>query len=89
MSVEDDIKLAELKLKNLEIELKQRDLASKARFNLASTAVLVTVIGGFSAVLFQGVGALISWNGKKKAEVTAKSDFDFKGLELLIPGTQY
>jgi hypothetical protein len=84
MSVEDEIKIAELKLKQLEIQQKEHELTAKTRFDLTRAAVLVTVIGGMSAVLFQGVGALTSWNEKKKAEVTAKSDFDFKGLELFI-----
>ncbi len=84
MSVEDEIKIAELKLKQLEIQQKEHEITAKTRFDLTRAAVLVTVIGGMSAVLFQGVGALTAWNEKKKAEVTAKSDFDFKGLELFI-----
>jgi hypothetical protein len=84
MGIEDDIKLAELELKKLEIKQKQQDLDAKVRFNLASAAVLVTLIGGISAVAFQWVGLNISENDKQKAEVTAKSAFDFKGLELFI-----
>jgi hypothetical protein len=84
MVIEDDIKAAELETRKLEILQRQKDLGEKRRFGLASAAVLVTILGGLAAVLFQGIGFLTSTQDKENAEIAAASDFDFKGLELFV-----
>jgi hypothetical protein len=78
------LKEAELKLKELEVELKQRELAEHRRFDLGRAAVIVTILGGIAAILFQSVGVWRASIEKSNAELRAASDFDFKGLELFI-----
>jgi hypothetical protein len=56
MSIDEDIKTAELELKRIEIAERKSALAARGRFDLAGAAVWVTMIGGLSAVLFQDIG---------------------------------
>lgn len=84
MSVEEDLKQAQLEAKQLEVEQRRKDLNAKPRLNLAGAAVLVTMLGGVSAVLFQGIGLLTAMNEKEAARAASRSEFDFKGLELFL-----
>jgi hypothetical protein len=96
MSIEEDIKQAELHLKQLEIEQKQAELNSKSyRFGLSSAAVVITIVGGLSAIIFQALGihqANIQAATAEKdrgtalgvAQLQTQKDFDSKGVELFL-----
>jgi hypothetical protein len=84
MSTEDPVKAAELRLKELEIELKQKELRGRARFDINRAAVFVTIVGGVAALIFQLLGVYIANTEKENAAIRATSDFDFKGVELFL-----
>jgi hypothetical protein len=95
MSVDDDLKAAELELKRLEIQEKQRMARANANWDLARASVLVTVVAGVAAVLFQVLSFQIAQVDKRRADATAKSDkeraqiaatsdFNFRGVELFV-----
>jgi hypothetical protein len=84
MAIEDELKQSELEAKRLEILRLQKELNSKKRLDLAGAAVLVTILGGLSAVVFQGIGLRTALSQQETAHITARSEFDFKGLELFL-----
>jgi hypothetical protein len=95
MSVEDDIKQAELDLKLLDIQQKQSELKKARHFDITRAAVVVTFIGSVAAVAFQTIGFYTSLNEKAKAETekqqaeiraeaVRKAEFDFRGVELFL-----
>jgi hypothetical protein len=85
MSIDDELKAAELQSRKLEIAARQKELDAKPkRFDLSHAAVLVTVIGGLSAIAFQGLAAMSAETSKQTARAQAERDFDFKSLELLL-----
>ena len=55
MSGHDSTKSADLKLKELEIALKQKELEQRSRFDLGRAAVAVTIVASIAAVVFQGL----------------------------------
>lgn len=84
MAIEDELKQAELEAKRLEIRQREKELKSRQRLSLAGAAVVVTMLGGVSAVAFQGIGLWTALVDRGATAIRADKEFDFKGVELFI-----
>ncbi len=75
----------QIRVQEGELALKREQFAAERKKGvLGNAAVMITIVGGVSAILFQAAGVVTAQINLETAKQQATNDWDFRGLELFV-----